>query len=270
LPSIISRPRHDMRTRSFTRTLAFVSVRATLTDLTTSKNKTRKTMTTASSNNICTHGRYIPEPGVGLCIWDDAEMFKCPVCCKGSTTSICISSATNGLLGPLPEGDCCPLIRSIRMNRAFPPLRRFPSCNAFAAEFLSCDVCWGSDDPSNYQGKQCKSKKIAADALDTLAHFHFGATAKEQARALQLEHLFPPHSSVERVFVTRHLKLNEIESMRQTSFPLPAVLDGVNLDHEFMREHVNSVMRPSSHDITFLAALLSLQSPFVYGGMHMQ
>jgi hypothetical protein len=41
---------------------------------------------------------------------------------------------------------------------------------------------------------------------------------------------------------------------------LPAVLDGVNLDHEFMREHVDSVLRPSSHDITFLSALLSLQS----------
>ncbi|KAK3815523.1 MAG: hypothetical protein J3R72DRAFT_461563 [Linnemannia gamsii] len=252
-----------MRTRSFTRTLAFVSVRATLTDLTTSKNKTRKTMTTASSNNICTHGRYIPEPGVGLCIWDDAEMFKCPVCCKGSTTSICISSATNGLLGPLPEGDCCPLIRSIRMNRAFPPLRRFPS-------FLSCDVCWGSDDPSNYQGKQCKSKKIAADALDTLAHFHFVPLLRSR-QELFSSNTFSPLTLLSNECLSHDIS-NSMRSkaLRQTSFPLPAVLDGVNLDHEFMREHVNSVMRPSSHDITFLAALLSLQSPFVYGGMHMQ
>jgi len=42
------------------------------------------------------------------------------------------------------------------------------------------------------------TQKVAAEALDALVHFHFGATADEQVRDLLLEHFPPPHSTVER------------------------------------------------------------------------
>ena len=43
--------------------------------------------------------------------------------------------------------------------------------------------------------------------------------------------------------------------MRQTGFPLPAVHDGVNLDHGLIGKHIDSLLYPSLHRMTLLFEL---------------
>jgi hypothetical protein len=94
--------------------------------------------------------------------------------------------------------------------------------------------------------------------MDDLYHYHFAATADEQLRVLLAEQRSANYPSV-KYLGERFLKLNEIECMRQTSYPMPAVLDGYVMDYDFVRDHVDSVLHPSKHDIEFLSSLLAVQ-----------